>query len=162
LKYLARCQHLLRAGLFVADVLYYGGDWAPNYIPAKHTDPRLGKGYDYDVCNDEVLLTRATVKNGRVTLPDGMSYAMLVLPERDRMPMPVLQKLKELYDAGAVIVGEPPAGAAGLANYPACDDEVRALALQMWGSSDSAEPRTAAGGGKLFAKSTIREALAAI
>lgn len=161
LQYMARCQHLLRAGLFVADVLYYGGDWAPNYIPAKHTDPSLGKGYDYDVCNDEVLLTRASVKDGRITLPDGMSYAVLVLPERNSMPVPVIKKLKELYDAGAVIVGSAPTAATGLKNYPECDDELRTIAAKMWGADDPTEPRTNPGGGKLFAKLSVREALAA-
>ncbi|HEX2101826.1 MAG TPA: glycosyl hydrolase, partial [Candidatus Synoicihabitans sp.] len=35
LDYIARCQHLLRQGLFVADVLYYNGDWAPNIVAPK-------------------------------------------------------------------------------------------------------------------------------
>ena len=85
--YIARSQYLLRSGKFVADVLFYNGDWAPNLVEQKHVDPALGKGYDYDVCNEEVLLTRLSVKNGRLTLPDGMSYRVLVLPDTERMPL---------------------------------------------------------------------------
>ncbi|MCY2988262.1 MAG: glycosyl hydrolase [Planctomycetota bacterium] len=76
LSYVSRCQAMLQSGLFVADVLYYYGDWAPNRVDPVR-DPSL-KGYDYDVCNAEVLLTRLSVKEGRILLPDGMSYRLLV------------------------------------------------------------------------------------
>ena len=48
----------------MADVLYYSGDEVPNFIPPKNIDPSRGFGYDYDVCNSEVLLTRLSVKDG--------------------------------------------------------------------------------------------------
>ena len=90
--YLARCSYLLQQGLFVADVCYYNGDGAPNFVEPKHVDPSLGSGYDYDVCNAEVLLTRMAVRDGRIVLPDGMSYRLLVLPERKAMPVEVVQQ----------------------------------------------------------------------
>ena len=42
-------------------------------------------GYNYDGCTPEVVLTRMTVKDGRIVLPDGMSYRLLVLPESATM-----------------------------------------------------------------------------
>ena len=93
-EYLARCQFLLSRGLFVGDVCYYYGDDVPNWVPAKHIDPSLGYGYDYDICNAEVLLTRMSVKDGRIVLPDGMSYHLLVLPDTRAMPVKILRKLK--------------------------------------------------------------------
>lgn len=99
---------MLQSGLFVADVLYYNGDWAPNLVDVKHVDPSLGKGYDYDVCNTEVLLTRLSVKNGRITLPDGMSYRLLVLPDTKSMPVEVIKKIRAFVEAGATIVGPKP------------------------------------------------------
>jgi hypothetical protein len=134
--YLARCQFLLREGLFTGDVCYYQGDGAPMYVEPKHVDPSLGPGYDYDVCNTEILLTRMAVQNGRIVLPDGMSYRLLVLPERKDVPVEVLRKIKELAAAGATVAGPRPEKASGLKDYPRCDRAVRELAAEVWGDCD--------------------------
>ena len=136
LAYVARCQHLLQQGLFVGDVLYYNGDGAPNFVEVKHIDPSLGPGYDYDVCNAEALLTRTSVKNGRIVLPDGMRYRLLVLPNRRTMPVDVLRKIKTLVEGGATVVGPKPLGDPGLKDYPRCDEEIARLAGQVWGNCD--------------------------
>lgn len=136
LSYIGRCQHLLQSGMFVADLLYYNGDWAPNIVEPKHVDPSLGKGYDYDVCNAEVLLTRLSVKNNRIILPDGMSYHVLVIPDTYRMPVEVIQKIKELVKSGATIIGPPPSSDPGLNNYPQNDQEVKSIAKEVWGDCD--------------------------
>ena len=75
---------------------------------------------------------------GRIVLPDGLSYALLVLPDREDMPLAVLRKLGELIEAGATVVGRKPVRAPGLAGFPACDDEVKALADKIWGACDGA------------------------
>ena len=113
--------------------LYYYGDNTPNVVPAKHIDPSLGPGYDYDVCNTEVLLTRMQAQNGRIVLPDGMSYRLLVLPEQRTMPVQVLRKLRLLVAEGATVVGPKPERAPGLRDYPQCDHDVRKLADEIWG-----------------------------
>jgi hypothetical protein len=136
LAYVARCQYLLQQGRFVGDALYYNGDGAPNFVEVKHTNPSLGPGYDYDVCNAEVLLKRAAARNGRIVLPDGMSYRLLVLPERRTMPVEVLRKIRQLVKAGATVVGPKPLADPGLKNYPRCDEEVAKLAAQVWGNCD--------------------------
>ncbi|ACU06077.1 glycosyl hydrolase [Pedobacter heparinus] len=143
--YVARSQYLLRSGKFVADVLYYNGDGAPNLVAQKHIDPLLGKGYDYDVCNEEVLLTRVSVKNGRITLPDGMNYRILVLPDTERMPLAVITKVSELVAAGATVVGHLPVKDSGLKNYPECDAKVQEIARELQG--------------KVLAKAAIRNVL---
>jgi hypothetical protein len=61
--YLARCSYLLQQGNFVADVAYYYGDDAPNFVGPKKIFPWLGQGYDYDVINTEVLVNRLEVKD---------------------------------------------------------------------------------------------------
>ncbi|HVU33584.1 MAG TPA: glycosyl hydrolase [Opitutaceae bacterium] len=161
LDYLARCQFLLRAGRFVADVLYYAGDWAPNVAVPKHVDPSLGPGFDYDVCNAEVLLTRLGVQGGRIVLPDGLGYRLLVLPENHRMPVAVAAKLRELVAAGATLVGPRPDRAPGLAEYPGCDDAVRAIAAEVWGPCDGHAVRQHAyGRGRVFWGVPLREILA--
>jgi hypothetical protein len=134
--YIARCSHLLRQGLFQADVLFYNGDGCPNFVHAKAVDPRLGPGYDYDVCNTEVLLTRVKVRDGRIVLPDGMTYRLLALPDRADMPVKVVRKLKELVNAGLILVGPKPTVTPGLENYPACDRALQDEADALWGPVD--------------------------
>lgn len=149
--YINRCQAMLQSGLFVADVLYYNGDWAPNLVAPKHVPPGLGKGYDYDVCNAEVLLTRLSVKEGRIVLPDGMSYRMLVLPDTKRMPVEVALKIKELVQAGATIVGPKPESDPGLKNHPQCDAEVKMIANEVWGTCDGQQVKqNSFGKGRVF------------
>ena len=131
--YLNRCQFLLQQGFFVADVAYYYGDHVPNFTQRRATDPaRLGRGYDYDIVTSEVILTRMDVKDGRIVLPDGMSYRLLVLPERDVISLPVLRKLKELVAAGATVLGPRPRATTTLADYPQADAEVMNLAEELW------------------------------
>ena len=134
--YIARCSHLLQQGLFAADVLFYNGDGCPNFVAPKHIDPALGPGYDYDVCNTEILLTRLSVHDGRIVLPDGMTYRLLVLPDRKSMPLEVVQKLKELVGAGMTLIGPKPEQTPGLADYPACDRQLQSEADELWGSCD--------------------------
>jgi len=140
--YVARCQYLLRFGKFVADVLFYNGDTAPNLVAQKHANPLLGKGYDYDVCNEEVLLTRVSVKNKRLILPDGMSYAVLVLPDHHRMPLAVLNKIGDLIKAGATVIGPKPVQDSSLKNYPHCDENIKTKADEIWGKIDGKSVKT--------------------
>jgi hypothetical protein len=134
--YVARCSHLLQEGRFAADVLFYNGDGAPNFVSPKHVDPALGPGYDYDVCNSEALLTRLAVRDGRIVLPDGMTYRMLVLPDRRDMPLAIARKLRELVAAGMTLVGPKPEQTPGLEDYPKCDQQLKDLAAELWGECD--------------------------
>jgi hypothetical protein len=162
IDYLARCSHLLQEGFFVADVCYYYGDQGFNFVPPKHIDPSLGYGYDYDVTNAEVILTRMTVKDGRITLPDGMSYELLVLPDREDMDLAVLKRIEELVRAGATVVGRKPTRANGLSGYPARDSEVREIADRLWGPCDGHQRKEHAyGHGKIVWGVSLREILTA-
>jgi len=134
--YIARCSHLLQQGLFAADVLFYNGDGCPNFVAPKHIDPSLGPGYDYDVCNTEILLTRLSIRDGRIVLPDGMTYRLMVLPDRTAMPLEVARKLKELVAAGMTLLGPKPRQTPGLADYPACDRQLAAEVDGLWGNCD--------------------------
>ena len=82
-----------------------------------------------------------SVKDGRIVLPDGMSYRLLYLqncvsPDKEIceavsryqqlevpteaseiMSLDVLKKLRELIMDGATVIGAPPTMSAGLDNY---------------------------------------------
>ena len=137
-EYLARCQYLLQQGLFVADVCYLQPEGAPRRFSPPSTawsGPNIRSGYNFDGCTPEVVLTRMSVKDGRLFLPDGMSYRALVLPKVETMTPALLRKIRDLADAGAtVIASSRPAKAPGLENYPQSDDEVASLAGALWDS----------------------------
>ncbi|MBN1341400.1 MAG: prolyl oligopeptidase family serine peptidase [Phycisphaerae bacterium] len=129
--YLARCQLMLRHGLFVADLCYLQPEAAPQGFHGH--DP---KGYDFDNCSAEVVLTRMTVRDGRLVLPDGMSYRLLVLPDTRTMTPALLRKIKTLVQAGATVLGPPPLKSPSLTDYPACDEQVKQLADELWADCD--------------------------
>jgi len=92
-KYLARCSAMLMEGNFVADVAYYKGGEIPNFSTTKYIHPDLGFGYDYDDLNTEILLQTTEVKDGKIVLPSGIEYEVLVLPESEKMDLNVLEKI---------------------------------------------------------------------
>jgi hypothetical protein len=160
IDYLSRCSFLLQQGLFVADVCYYYGDQGYNFVPPKHVDPSLGYGFDYDVANAEVILQRMSVRDGRIVLPDGMTYELLVLPDRDDIDPAVLGKIAELVKAGATVVGPKPSKSTGLHDYPMRDQTVRALAEIVWGPCDGKTTlEHAHGKGRVVWGRTLREIL---
>jgi hypothetical protein len=160
LDYLARCSFLLQQGRFVGDVCYYYGDQGYNFVPPKHVDPSLGFGYDYDVVNQEVLLSRMKVLDGRLVLPDGLSYAVLVLPDRPDIDLDVLRRLEQLVRDGATIIGPKPIRATGLADHERRDAEVRTIAERLWGSCDGRTVfENAVGRGRVVQGSMLREVL---
>ena len=139
-SYVDRCQWMLQQGNFGADVLYYYGDHVPNFTQHKHTDPaHVQPGYDYDVITEEALIERASVKDGKIFLPDGIHYRVLVLPDRDVISLPALKKIKELVAAGATVVGPKPARGETLDNFAATDAEVKALADELWSGARTAK-----------------------
>lgn len=139
MDYLARCSFMLQQGLYVADVAYYYGDQAPNFWPLYHDVPEkpaiegLGSAYEYDVVNSDVILNRMSVKDGMIFLPDGMSYRVLVLPERKDMPLEILQKLEKLVSDGATVIGPEPSVIPGLGDFEKKTEALCDLAAKMWG-----------------------------
>ena len=130
----------MRQGKFAADFAYWTGDTVPYECPDRLTmRPALPRGCNADLVNTDVLMHRMTVKDGRLVLPDGVSYRYLVLPPtRDTVDPASLRKIKTFVEAGAtVVLGPRPVSAAGLENYPKCDEEVKLLADAIWGPADS-------------------------
>ena len=184
--YLSRCQYMLQQGRFAADVCYDLGDRPPVIAPPKAEMPGLGPGFDFDYANTEVLLARMTVESGRIVLPDGLSYRLLVLqnctslsPETSKMigdalslpvssvpspsmPLAAVRKIRDLVRAGATVVGPKPEKASGLKDYPRSDDELRAIVDEVWGDCDG-RTRTEHryGQGRVIWGKTPREILAA-
>ena len=148
--YLKRCNFMLQRGDYVADVAYFIGEDAPK-MTGIYT-PELPAGYSFDYINGEVLLQRASVEDGRIVLPSGMKYRLLVLPQLETMRPEILQKIKELLQAGACVIGPAPKYSPSLSDYPAADRKVQALASELWG--DQTESVRTIGKGRLFMPAT--------
>lgn len=177
--YLARCSERLQAGRFVADALLYHGDGFGLFAGLKTPDDGLGKGYDYDFVNTDLLL-KSSVENGEIVLPSGMRYKVLILSRKNPQdaqvwpgaprvlskPLPrvdhpitlaALRKIESLLNEGAAVVGTRPVGPAGLSDDPVIFES---LATALWGKE--ASPVRRMGKGTLITlkdKALIRETL---
>lgn len=160
-QYLARCSYLLQQGNFVGDVAFYYGDKAPNFVPAKHFTASLGLGYDYDVVNSDAILNKMKVRNGRIYLPHGQYYEVLVLPDEDKIAPAVLKKLEQLVREGATIIGPKPVSSYGFYQHDANDELVTSIANKIWGTTynGQAAAENKYGNGKVVWGKPIREVL---
>ena len=130
MNYIARSQYLLQQGKNVADVLVFTGESSPNTGFIK---PKIKEmGFDYDLIGANKLKD-LTVKNGTIYSSVGNTYKMLVLPESNFIKPETLQKVKELIDGGAKVIGKRPLQSPSLTNYPICDDAVKTQVEELWG-----------------------------
>jgi hypothetical protein len=129
LSYINRSQFLLQQGLPVSDVLVYYGDNIPNFVQWKGADPaKVLPGYDYDVIDEHALSTRTSVKDGRIVLPEGTSYQVLVLPDRPSMSLEAVRAVAKLVKGGATVIGPKPERTTGIGD----DAAVRQIADEVW------------------------------
>ena len=153
LEYVARCQNLLRQGLFVADLVYFTGEDAPveTKVEPDELSPTPPQGFDYDVANAEAIVTRMKVENGRIVLPDGMSYRLLVLPDKKTMTLEVMRKIRALVEQGMCLVGPKPEHTPNLVGYPASDEDLQRIANEVWGDvNGTTVTERAFGKGRVF------------
>jgi len=158
MDYIGRCSYMLRQGHFVADACLYYGDQAPNLVPPDRIDPNIEPiygdhqclhcgapkpvepgdmtGYEYDYMNAEIIVRDMKVDNGKLVLPSGMTYRIMLLPDREDINLEVLRKIEKLVYDGAVIIGPKPGRTTSLEGYPACDREVKEIAEKIWGKCD--------------------------
>jgi hypothetical protein len=138
MDYVARVSYMLQQGSFVADLAYLLPEGAPSTMPfwGSGLKPAPPSGYDYDYLNTDILLHHANADADGIHLDSGMTYRVLVLPPTQEMTPEVLSKLHELVAAGAVILGPRPTASPSLEHYRDADDEVHALATDLWGDTD--------------------------
>ena len=116
-SYLARCQALLQYGEQPADYLSVG---------------KLDGNSDL-ISFPDFLAENIQVKNSKVVLPTGRSYAFILFPEAGKMLPEVAEKIKLLVAAGAVVVSEKPVSSPSLKDFPQCDVQVKQIAFEVWG-----------------------------
>jgi hypothetical protein len=152
ITYIARNAFMLQQGKFCADVAYFYGEEAP--LPGLYGEDRalpkdIPIGYGFDFVNSDVLLHKLTAAHGGLETPSGMHYRVLYLGgSSGRMTLPVLRRIRELVNAGAVVAGERPTGSPSLADNASED---AAIIEELWGS-----------GGKVLRGVDANQALASL
>lgn len=129
MDYLARSSFMLQQGKFVADVIYIYGQGS-NLTSRFATEmPPVPAGYNYDYLNAGAVPDLLTVKNNEI-IAGKMKYKVLVLDKSTQyMTLPVLKKIQELVNAGAIVLGPKPI------DTPSLNDdanEFKALADELW------------------------------
>ncbi|MBW4331776.1 alpha-L-arabinofuranosidase [Stakelama sp. CBK3Z-3] len=172
---LARSQYMLQQGRYVADVLYFVGENSPNQaeyvrpdvspdtspLLATYIEPRMPRGYQYDLVNAEVLLKRARIEDGRIVLPNGASYRMLVLPEKlESMTPELAEHLAEMVEKGMVLLGPKPTHQPTLRGGAQADAVFTRATKTLWGSGTQA--KRSVGRGSVYTGSDISAVLSDI
>lgn len=138
--YIARCQYLLRLGTFVGDVLYFNGEDSPvQALREERLQPELPTGFDWDNIDGPAIEDRIQIDNGRIVLPGGPSYRVLVLSKLTTMTLPLARRIRNLVQDGMVlVVNSKPQRTPGLSTYSDGDAELRSLIDEVWGNLDGA------------------------
>ena len=154
--YLARSSYLLQQGHFVADIIYFYGEDTNLTSLFLHKNPEIPEGYNWDYINADALIHILTFNDGELATPSGMHYRVLALdPHSQHMSLPVLRKIRDLVQAGAIICGAKPTDTPSLADD---QNEFHQIADQLWGSGDGASVSK----GRVYGKQTLSETLNAI
>lgn len=159
MQYINRCQYMLRKGKFVADVLYYYGDHVPNIARLKEDDPAgVLPGFDYDI-TDEVILAKLKVRAGRIVVPGGLSYPLLVMPDHKVLSLEALEKVNELLRQGATVLCARPERLVSLVGGLPARQRFEQLTDQLWGEVSSPAGQRTIGAGRLIWGKSARQVL---
>lgn len=149
--YLARLSYMLERGLPVSDVLWYLGD-GNMHKPDQNFE--FVPGFKYDYCNQDVLLNRLSVVDGKIVTPEGISYSVLWMPDNHHILPATAKRLRELVEAGATVIGDKPLASCTLtADADACDDDLQAI----WG--DGTQGLRSIGRGRIVCGMSLAAAL---
>ena len=108
----AACCAFLERGYAVVDALRYLGDALDHKPDELEYFP---EGFKNDYLNADVLFNRLDVKDGRFVLPDGMSYAVIWVPDSVMLLPATRARIAALAaKGGRVVYGSADAAVAGL------------------------------------------------
>jgi len=131
--YLARGSYMLRQGNPVLDLLVFVGDRAPSHvIHSNQIRPKLPASYKYDCVNADVIINGLKVEDGRLKLPNGITYNALALQKNDIINLETLRGVHKLAQQGALIVGRKPKKLGGYLVTEDMQTEFKTLVNDIW------------------------------
>ena len=147
----------MQQGRVVTDALYYYGDHVPNIEAYKESDPaKVLPGFDYDVTDEDILLSGLTFKNGMLSLPSGQTYRVLVLPDTKVLSLGALRKVEQLVKAGATVIGPKTERIVSLQDEKENAPELKRIGDLLWGNN-AAAGENKVGKGRVIWNRTARE-----
>ena len=99
-------------------------------------------------------------RNGKVILPDGMSYRMVVLPRNGEMTLAALKKIASFVKAGVPVYGPRPVGSPTREDM-VTETEYRKWVAVLWGDEDSPEGVHRYGKGSVYWGMSLTDAITA-
>ncbi|KQT26163.1 glycosyl hydrolase family 2 [Chryseobacterium sp. Leaf405] len=155
--YQTRSAYLMRSGKSVADLCVYLGENAPVKI-LTHRLPDIPGGFDFDAFSADALLTRMDVDKGKIILPDGISYKLMVIEEKAGLTLKSLRKIADLVAKGGIIYSTKPKQS-GSAEDIGKEKEYQKLVTKLWGENPSVKGSRKVGKGRIFWGGTLQQTL---
>jgi len=154
IDYLARTSYMLQQGRYVADVAYFYGEEGP-LVALYNSGPPADapNAYGYDFVNSDELMDTLKVEGHDLVSKAGSRFRVLYLGGSSRrVTLKTLERIANLADQGATIVGERPSGSPSLADDPA---KFAAVADRLWPGGKI----TTIGAGRVFASQDVDDVL---
>ncbi|GAA4814725.1 hypothetical protein GCM10023330_23190 [Litoribaculum gwangyangense] len=152
--YLSRNQYMLQQGEYVADVLWYYGD---HYERPPFDLDHFPKGYRFDYLNAEILQEKLSMYNGKIHVENGGDYKVIQLRDSKNMLLSTAQKLKELVENGAVILGDKPKDSPSLMDDENDVKELLTISDLLWDDTKSGVKQV--GKGRVYWGKTLEAVL---
>lgn len=153
----ARSAYLMRLGKPVADICVYLGENAPVKI-LTYRLPDIPGGFDFDAFTTDALISRMDGDKGRIVLPDGVSYKMMVLPGNGDITLDALRKITEIIEKGGNVYGNKPTRSGSFKDIKK-EKEFDDIVDRLWGKNPDTKGFNRTGKGCLYWGGTLKEAL---
>ncbi len=138
LDYIKRSQFLLQQGKTTAEFLVLAPEANPNSLPNIQQLDKAGLGYDY-CCVEDLYDSIATTQDGKLKTPSGATYYALFLGNNSVITTKTLEKILQLAQDGATIIGTKPIDSPSLDHN---DQSFKSLIEKLWHDAKLNESRT--------------------
>lgn len=146
--YQARNAYIMRQGKPSIDLCVYLGENAPVKI-LTYRLPDIPGGLDFDAFTSDALFTRMSAKDGRIALPDGTGYNLMILPRSGDITLDALTKIAEMVKQGIRIYGPKPTKS-GSGRDIGEEAEYARVVNELWGENPETTGMKNVGKGQVF------------
>jgi hypothetical protein len=155
--YQARIAHVMRQGRPAIDLCVYLGENAPVKI-LTYRLPDIPGGFDFDAFTTDALLRRMSARDGRIALPDGTGYRMMILPRSGDITLDALTRIAELVGQGIRVYGPKPSRS-GSGHDAGQEAEYARLTRALWGETPAEQGSNRYGKGAVYWGMPLAEAI---